>query len=112
MDDRPFRNTRIAFSVLAVAATLIGLGVQLLSGHPIWAAILMLSGVFYLLFEGNFNSWSVANIPGPLRMVFTVIIVCFLLGLYRQPIGNFLGGHERSATFCGGIPLNCGVANS
>ncbi len=74
------------FVVLATAATLIGLGVQLLSGHPFWAVVLMLLGIFCLLFEANLNAWSIQNIPPMLRFVGTVMVVCTLIGMYLRPI--------------------------
>lgn len=80
---RPARGVAVA---LATSATLVGLGWQWLSGNPPGAVALMLAGILYLLIEANFNSWSRENVPGMLRFVFTVMIVCVLIGLYLEPL--------------------------
>jgi hypothetical protein len=87
MEDSPFHAfRRPIFIAFATAATLIGLGVQLLSGNPFWAVLVVVVSVLYLLFEANFNPWSIQNIPGMFRLLFTVLIGCALLGLYLRPI--------------------------
>jgi hypothetical protein len=82
----PVHNVRRIFAILATVATFVSFGVQLLSGHPSWAVLLMLAGVGYLLFEANFNPWSRRNIPWMLRFVFTVVIGSALVGAYSRPI--------------------------
>jgi hypothetical protein len=79
-------SVRSIFKVLAFTAALIGLGVQLLSGSPFWGVVLMVGGVLYLLFEANVNEWTRREIPGMMRFVVTVLVLCCLVAAYSKPI--------------------------
>jgi hypothetical protein len=95
LENHFYRRVRGIFVVLSISAAFIGLGSQLLSGNPPWAVVLMLTGISYLLFEANFNSWSRKNLPGMMRLVGTVMVICTLIGLYLRPIqAHFVGKHS------------------
>lgn len=59
---------------------------QLLSGNPFWAVLLVAVSLLYLLFEANFNAWSIQHIPGMFRLLFTVFVGSALLDVYLLPI--------------------------
>jgi hypothetical protein len=103
-DHRLYFRMRSLFAICATAATLIGLGVQLLNPHPVWAVALMLAGVACILFEANFNPSATKYIPGMFRLLGTVMVVCLLVGVYFHPIMEHFRFSTPSDFFSKGSP--------
>jgi hypothetical protein len=91
MADSPpsYNRIRAIFGVLLAAIGVITRGAQFLGVSPFWALVIIVVGLAYILFEANFNPWSTKNLPGPMRLLASVIVICVVAGIYLRPIVNY-----------------------
>lgn len=83
---------RTLFTIIAVAATLFGLGWTMLANHPRPGLSLMAGGIAYLLYE-LFDCEPVKNnIPGPLRFVFATLLICCTIAVCARSIEELVLG--------------------